>query len=192
MSFFTLNVPDTITLTDDQLFELCSSNRESNIERDKQGNIIIMSPAGGQSSIINAAVTAMFFNWNTKDKTGVVFDFSGGFLLEDGSMRPADLAWVSNSRWHDLSQENQEKFPPIAPDFIIEIRSRTDQISVLKKKMNEWLENGVLLGWLIDTIDQKAWVYSKRQELRTVDSFDDVLIANEVVTGFELNLAALV
>lgn len=92
MSFFTLNVPETIALTDDQLYELCNSNRESSIERDSNGNIIIMSPAGGQSSIINATVTALFFNWNQKAKKGVVFDSSGGFLLKDGSMRSADVA----------------------------------------------------------------------------------------------------
>ncbi|MEQ9299667.1 MAG: Uma2 family endonuclease [Cyclobacteriaceae bacterium] len=192
MSFFTLNVPETIALTDDQLFELCSSNRESNIERDSNGNIIIMSPAGGQSSIINAAVTALFFNWNQKEKKGVVFDSSGGFLLKDGSMRSADVAWISNQRWKRLSDEQKEKFPPLAPDFIIEIRSRTDQIGVLKTKMEAWIANGVSLAWLIDPIDRSICIYESEQEATSIDNFHEVIEATKVVEGFRLDLSSLI
>ncbi|MEQ8714367.1 MAG: Uma2 family endonuclease [Cyclobacteriaceae bacterium] len=191
MSFFTLNVPDTISLTDDQLFELCSSNKESKIERDKHGNIIIMSPAGGQSSIINAAITAVFFNWNQQTKQGVVFDSSGGFILKDGSMRSADVSWVSNERWKGLSEDQKEKFPPLAPDFIIEIRSRTDQIQTLQDKMKHWMDNGVSLGWLVDPVDKKVWIYSRGKVESTIDSFKCKISASKVVTGFELDLENL-
>ena len=177
--------------TDDELFEFCIVNKELRIERDKNGQIIIMPPTGSLGSLHNLTVASLLWNWNQKSGLGVAFDSSGGFRLPNRAMRAPDAAWVRKERWERLTSEEQEKFPPLTPDFVIEIRSRSDSLEELQNKMQEWIENGCRLAWLIDPLEQKAYVYTPEGLTKTIETFDEKLSGGDVLPGFELDLSLL-
>ena len=177
--------------TDDELFEFCVANKELRIERDKNGQIIVMPPTGSLSSSHNLTVASLLWNWNQRSGLGVAFDSSGGFRLPNSAMRAPDAAWVSKERWEQLSPEEQEKFAPLTPDFVIEIRSKSDSLKELQNKMQEWTDNGCHLAWLIDPLEQKAYVYKPEGLNKTVESFDEKLSGEDVLPSFELDLAVL-
>ncbi len=188
---FEVQYPNYADQTDDWLFELCSSNRDLRIERDAFGQIIIMSPTGGTSSQKLFKVLMAFMSWvSDHEDAGYGFESSAGFVLPNGAMRAPDAAWVSKEKWNALSAPQKEKFPPITPDFVIEVRSNTDSIKALKNKMNEWIESACQLGWLIDPIDQKVFVYQKGH-VKELNHFDQILVAEDVVTGMSLDLRKL-
>lgn len=187
-----LKFPPSTQFTDDELFEFCVANKELRIERDENGKLIIMSPAGGLSSHHNFIVNAMFGQWVVAHKDlGVAFDSSGGFRLADKSMRAPDAAWVRKDRWDKLQLEDQKKFPPLTPDFIMEIRSESDSLNELKSKVLKWIENGCRLAWLIDPLEQKAYVYTSNGLTQTINSFDESLSGGEVLPDFQLELSVL-
>lgn len=186
-----LDFPDKIQWSDDELFEFCVANRDLVVERNTLGQLIIMSPTGGNSSSSNAEISAEFVVWNRKVKLGKVFDSSGGFRLREGSVRAPDVAWVSNDRWNALSNEEKEKFPPICPDFVLELRSRTDALQTLKEKMNEWINNGCRLAWLIDPIEENIYIYYPNKEPQLISDFSQILEGEEVLAGFSLDLSIL-
>ena len=151
-----------------------------------------MSPSGGLTGYIHFKIYMALTHWYEKNKeTGYVFDASVGFRLPDGSVLAPDAAFVSKNRWKELSKEDQEKFPPITPDFIIEVRSKSDSLSQLQSKMMNWLNNGCLLAWLIDPIEEKAYVYRKAGLIKTINSFDKRLSGEEVLPDFGLELNKL-
>jgi Uma2 family endonuclease len=192
MDTLTLRIPDEDILTDDELFRICSANKELRIERDELGQLIIMSPVGTFSSNKNFILNGLFFQWvNTHLDLGYAFDSSGGFLLPDKSMRSADAAWVKRERWEALTLEVQEKFAPICPDFIIELRSKSDSLNQLKKKMGKWMANGCSLAWLIDPMEKKAYIYKPNAPVLEVIGFDKKLSGENVLPGFELDLKRL-
>ncbi|OGG45241.1 MAG: hypothetical protein A3F84_05865 [Candidatus Handelsmanbacteria bacterium RIFCSPLOWO2_12_FULL_64_10] len=176
-----------LRLTEDQFFELCQINRDLRIERNAQGGVIIMPPAGGNTSKRNAEITIQLGLWAKQDGQGMTFDSSGGFRLPNGSIRSPDAAWVRHSRLNALSPEQREKFLPLCPDFVIELRSPTDSLSVLQEKMREYLDNGAQLGWLIDPAQRRIHVYRPQASVQTLDN-PETIAGDPVLAGFALDL----
>ena len=186
-----LHTSEVLTLTDDELFQLCAANRDLRIERDSHGNLILMSPAGGETSSRNIILGAELVIWNRASHLGKAFDSSGGFILPSGAMRSPDVSWIPIERWHQLGAEERKKFLPLCPDFVIELRSPSDRLKDLQKKMQEWMDNGCRLGWLIDPVEKKTYVYRENGENNVVESFDEVLSGEDVLPGFVLELKEL-
>ncbi len=190
METLTLDVSALAPLTDEALYQLCVSNRELRIERTQDGELIIMPPTGGESSRRNSLIVVALGIWNEAAGTGVVFDSSGGFLLPNGAMRSPDAAWVARERWERLSAEERRKFPPLCPDFVVELMSESDRLAPLQEKMEEWTRNGCRLAWLIAPALEKAWVYRPGERPREVP-FSEGLSGEEVLPGFNLPLEPL-
>ena len=186
-----IKVPREEQLSDEWLFDFCLANSELRIERDSSGKIVIMAPVGLLGSSYNSTVSSLLWMWNQKTKGGVTFDSSAGFRLPNNAMRSPDAAWISSERWNRLGLEDKKRFAAISPDFIIELRSESDSLVELKVKMTEWVQNGTKLAWLIDPIEEKAYVYKLDGSIEEVDSFDKILEANEIVKGFSINLTLL-
>jgi Uma2 family endonuclease len=177
-------------LSDDEFYDFCQRNRDLRIESTRDGDLIIMPPTGGETGHRNALVTAQLVNWSLADGTGLAFDSSTGFRLPNGAKRSPDSAWVSRQRWERLSKKQRTKFPPLAPDFVVEIRSTSDPLGDLKAKMAEYIENGVRLGWLVDPTARKVWVYRLESEPQELDAPDE-LDGGDVLPGFILKLTPL-
>jgi Uma2 family endonuclease len=190
METLTLDVSALPPLTDEALYQLCISNRELRIERTRDGELIIMPPAGGETSRRNSLVVAALVLWNEQAHAGHVFDSSGGFVLPSGAMRSPDAAWVARERWERLTDEQRDKFPPLCPDFVAELRSESDRLHTLQEKMAEWIENGCRLACLIDPTRERACVYRPGVAPREV-SFTEALSGEEVLPGFTLPLEQL-
>ena len=176
-----------VHLTDEQLYQLCISNPDLNIERDAKEVLIIMPPVGGESGNREADYIIDLGIWNRQRNLGKVFSSSTIFKLPGGGDRSPDAAWVELSRWQALTPEQRQKFPPIAPDFVIELRSRTDVLSMLQEKMQEYLESGVKLGWLFNPQDQQVEIYRQGQTKET-RSLPTQLLGETVLPGFELQV----
>jgi len=189
MESLILKIPKEDSLTDDELFRICNANKELRIERDESGQLIIMSPAGSFSSNRNFILNGLFSQWvESHLDLGYAFDSSGGFILPDNSMRSPDTAWIKKDRWDSLTVEAREKFAPICPDFIVELRSKSDSLSQLKKKMEAWITNGCELAWLIDPIESKAYIYKPNAPMRELNDFSGKLSGENLLPGFELDL----
>ena len=165
-----LHLEPAIKLTDEQFFEFCQLNRDLRIERTATGELEIMSPTGGETSGRNLKLTQQLANWTDEDGTGTAFDSSGGFKLPHGAERSPDAAWVKLDRWNALTPEQQKKFPPITPDFVVELKSESDTLSSLQTKMLEWINNGVRLGWLIDRKHRKVYIYRSGVDVECLDN----------------------
>jgi Uma2 family endonuclease len=178
-------------LTDEQFFAFCQENSHLKFERTSTGEIIIMSPTGGKTSNRNSKILALLHIWNEQSGSGVLFDSSGGFFLPNGAMRSPDAAWVASHRWNKLTEKEQEGFPPLCPDFVIELKSKTDSLKTLKQKMQEWLENGCRLAWLLDIEEKQAHLYRPLQEAEIYPFSKGMLSGEDVLPGFSLNLQIL-
>jgi Uma2 family endonuclease len=178
--------------TDDELFALCATNKILRIERTAQGEIMLLHPTGGGSGYRNADITTQLSVWNKRHRLGIVFDSSAGFFLPSGAMRSPDASFVLQARWDALSEQEQEKFPPLCPDFAAELRSKNDSISDLQTKMREeWMGNGCRLAWLIDPFGEMAYIYRADGSVSTVQGFDNVLSGEDVLPDFVLELNEL-
>lgn len=149
MEALSLNIPPAVGLTDEQFYQLCIANEEWRLELTAEGELIIMPPTGGESGIRNADLTTDLNLWNRETKLGKVFDSSTEFRLPNGAYRSPDASWVLLERWKALSSEQRRRFPPLCPDFVIELRSESDSLTKLRSKMREYQANGTRLGWLI-------------------------------------------
>jgi Uma2 family endonuclease len=156
---FPIRVVPASRLSDDELFELCARNRDLRIERTHEGELVVMSPTGGETSRRNAALVAALVVWALKDGSGVVFDSNGGFVLPNGAERAPDASWVRKARWDALTPPQRDRFPPLCPDFVVELRSPSDSLDDLHAKMAEYVANGAGLGWLLDSETRRVWVY---------------------------------
>ncbi|OQX27468.1 MAG: hypothetical protein BWK80_05170 [Desulfobacteraceae bacterium IS3] len=185
-----LRFSPAITLTDDQFYDFCQINRELQIEKTGRGDIVIMSPAGGETSRKNSELAAALVNWAKKDKTGVVFDSSGGFILPNGATRAPDAAWVKRSRLSGLTREQKEKFIPLCPDFVIELRSPSDSLRSLQDKMQEYMDNGAELGWLIDPGQRKIFVYHPESDTECLENPAEIS-GEPVLPDFMLELSEI-
>ncbi|MGV0026439.1 Uma2 family endonuclease [Phormidesmis priestleyi] len=176
-----------VHLTDDQFYQLCIHNPELVIERNAKGVLIFMSPVGGDSGNREMDLGGELYVWNKQTQLGKVFSSSTLFKLPGGSDRSPDVAWIELSRWQALTPEQRKRFPPIAPDFVIELRSRTDDLTTLQEKMQEYLDSGVRLGWLFNPQDQQVKVYRQGQD-KEVKSLPVQLSGEAVLPGFILQV----
>jgi Uma2 family endonuclease len=182
-----LKLKPAINLTDDQLFELCQLNRDWRIEYTAQGELIVMPPTGRETSNRNAELTYQVQAWTRRDQAGVAFDSSGGFKLPNGATRSPDAAWVRRSRLAGLTREQKQKFLPLCPDFVIELRSPTDNLQAVLDKMQEYLDNGAQLGWLLDPLTRRVHVYLPQRPPEILDA-PNTLSADPLLPGFVLDL----
>jgi Uma2 family endonuclease len=176
--------PET-PMSDEDLMRFCVANDIARVEREVSGEILVMSPAGNRTGRRNAAIISALDTWAQRDGRGYVFDSSTGFTLADGSMRSPDAAWVEATRWNALSKAEQNRFSPICPDFLIELRSQTDDLAQLESKMARWISNGAKLAWLIDPERQVVAVYHPGAEPE-VHYHPTSVQGNGVIDGFEL------
>lgn len=154
-----LHTRPALDMDDEQFFRFCQLNPDLRIERTAQGDLIIMPPTGGSSSRGNAELTYLFQAWARRDGTGQIFDSSGGFKLPNGATRSPDVSWVRNERLDQFGSEQWEKFLPLCPDFVLELRSPTDPLRIVQQKMEEYIQNGARLGWLLDPMSKRVHVY---------------------------------
>lgn len=188
---YVLNIPEKLgRYTDDELFELCSANPDLRIERNANHELIFISPTGFVTSTYNSELVMVLGTWNKKLKNGRVSDSNGGYILPNGAMRVPDVAWISREKLSHIAKERQKKFLPACPEFIIELRSETDQLKELKVKMKEWIENGTQLGWLIDPKKKQTHVYRPNSEVKTFN-FSVNLSGEDVLKGLTVNLNEL-
>jgi Uma2 family endonuclease len=190
MSVSVLNLTPFIDLTDDQFYELCQNHRDLRFERNAAGEIIIMSPTGGETGNRNFSLTVQFGNWVNSDGTGLGFDSSTGFKLPNGGDRSPDLSWITLSRWNALTPDQRRKFPPIAPDFILELRSQTDDLKPLQDKMQEYIDNGVCLGLLLNPQDRQVEIHRPNQPIQILNQPQQI-DCNPELPGFILNLTGI-
>jgi Uma2 family endonuclease len=180
----------TLRLTAEQFYQLCVANPEHPLELTNDGVLIVMPPVGGESGEREANLIIDLGIWNRQTRLGKVFSSSTIFKLPLGSQRSPDAAWVEISRWNALDAENREKFPPLAPDFVIELRSRTDGLSELQQKMVEYRDNGVRLGFLINPQEQQVEIYRLDQEVEILQS-PATVSGEDILPGFVLDLSSI-
>jgi Uma2 family endonuclease len=179
-----------LDLNDEQFFQFCQINRDLQIERTAEGDIIIMPPEGGTSGYGSTELTILFGNWAKPDGTGRVFGPSTGFNLPNGATRSPDVAWVRKERLDALTKEERKRFLPLCPDFVLELRSPTDRLRRLQEKMEEYRESGAQLGWLLDPLTQKVYVYRSRAEVEILDH-PTRLSGEPILRGFVLDVPAI-
>lgn len=190
MNALTLNIPSLFKLTDEQFYHLCLANRDLRLELTAQGELIVMPPIGGRTGKRNADLTTELNLWNRPTKLGFVFDSSTTFKLPNGAIRSPDGSWVTRERWATLTPKQQEQFPPLCPDFVVELRSPSDALTNLRDKMQEYLINGCCLGWLIDPQIQQVEIYRKNQGVGILES-PTILSGEDVLSGFSLVLTQI-
>ncbi|MDJ0845448.1 Uma2 family endonuclease [Crocosphaera sp.] len=186
MNPITLNVKP-VKLTDEEFYQLCQVNESWRLELTAKGELLIMPPLGGKSGKREARLISKLWVWNEETNLGVVFSSSTVFRLPNGGKRSPDVAWVKLEKWNRLTEEDQEKFPPLCPDFIIELRSRTDKLEDLQEKMLEYLDAGLILGWLINPQQQQVEIYRQNQD-KEIIYLPANLSAEDVLPGFILDI----
>lgn len=190
MTAVSLNIPPTVKLSPEQFAKICQANSNLRLERTATGDLIIMPPTGGGTGKRNLKIAQQLANWADADGTGVAFDSSTGFTLPNGSDKSPDAAWIPLEKWNALTPEQQEKFLPFAPDFAIELRSPSDSLTTLQKKMKEYQQNGTRLGWLIDRQNRQVEIYRQGQE-KEVKINPATLSGEDVLPGFILTLESI-
>ncbi|NDJ17429.1 Uma2 family endonuclease [Myxacorys almedinensis] len=181
--------PSVISMTDDQFFEFCQFNRDLRIERDRDGEISIMPPAGSETGNREARIIHQLVNWSDQDGSGLAFSSSAGFKLSTGAERSPDASWLTTERWNRLTPEQQQKFAPICPDFVVELRSPSDNLKPLQAKMEEYSqEPGFRLGLLIDRSHRSVYVYRPGQTVTWLEN-PETVNADPVLPGFTLKLS---
>lgn len=179
-----------VEMTGDQFFEFCQINRDLRIERTACGELVLMSPTGSETDERNFELIGRLWAWVQQNGTGVGFGSSGGFTLPNGAVRSPDVAWIERSRWEAIPAPARKKFAPICPDFVIELRSQTDSLKVLQDKMQEYIDNGTLLGWLIDRKQRKVYVYRPFISVEELDT-PATVNASPILPGFILDLGKI-
>ncbi|MFM6279663.1 MAG: Uma2 family endonuclease [Dolichospermum sp.] len=187
MNTVTLNLDSIIHLTDEQFYQLCMANKDVNLELNAEGELIIVPPVGGESGRNEADLIIKVGNWNYQTKLGIVFSSSTIFRLPNGAKRSPDVAWIKLEKWQALTEEEREKFPPLTPDFVIELRSKTDRLKTLQEKMQEYINNGLRLGWLINLQDKEVEIYRMGKPVEIV-SLPAIISGEDVLPGFELQI----
>ena len=182
-----VHLQPVLNLSDEQLYDFSRINRELRIERNTRGELIIMSPTGGDTGERNAEITTQLRLWAKRDGTGATFDSSTGFRLPNRAVRSPDAAWIPYARLDNLTAEQRKKFIPLCPDFVIELRSATDSLNDLQDKMQEFLDNGTQLGWLIDSEQQRVYVYQPDKPIHELNNLETIS-GDPLLSGFELDL----
>ncbi|MBD0393408.1 Uma2 family endonuclease [Microcoleus sp. B5-D4] len=185
-----LQMSPAIDMTDEQFFAFCQQNRDYRIERNATGEITIMPPTGSETGNRNFDLIVQLGIWTRQNGTGIGFDSSAGFTLPNGAMKSSDAAWIKLEKWQTLTPEQQQKFAPICPDFIIELRSPSDNLQPLKDKLQEYIDNGVSLGWLIDRKNRKVYIYRPNSEVECLDN-PATLSGESILPEFVLQLSTI-
>jgi Uma2 family endonuclease len=179
-------------MTDDEFYDFCQQHRSLRIERNADKTIKIMEPTGNESGYAENEVTGELRNWTKAEQSGISFSSSTGFTLPTGAVRAPDASWLPLEKWLALPAADRKKFTHICPEFIAEVRSEEDSLLELKRKMVEWIENGVRLGWLLDPKNGMAYIYRADGSVDIVRGFDKKLSGEDVLKGFELDLKMLI
>ncbi|WGV25191.1 Uma2 family endonuclease [Halotia branconii] len=187
MTAIKINFNHVVKLNDNQFYQLCQDNPDIKFERNVNGELIVMPPTGGETGKYNAKLTTKFVLWNEQTQLGEVFDSSTCFRLPNGADRSPDVSWIELSRWNTLSAEQREKFPPIAPDFVLELMSPSDSLSETQAKMQEYMNAGVKLGWLINRKTRCVEIYRQGRPKEVLES-PTSLSGEDVLLGFTLDL----
>ncbi|QUS60389.1 Uma2 family endonuclease [Synechocystis sp. PCC 7338] len=185
-----LNLPDQVSLqvTPEQFTQLAIANRDLRLERTATGALIVNPPTGSESGNRNARIITQLGVWSeANENLGEIFDSSAGFKLPNGANRSPDASWVARQRWDALTPAERKTFAPLCPDFVVELRSATDTIKDLREKMEEYMENGAKLGWLIDPQNRRVEIYRPRQAVEVLQN-PDTLSGEAVLPGFTLSL----
>lgn len=194
MDVGTILLPPTlelmIDLTDEQFFELCQQNRDYRFERTVAGELIIMPPTGSETSNCNIELSFQLQAWSRQNNLGIAFDSSGGFILPNGANRSPDASWVKIERWNALTPEQQQKFAPICPDFVVELLSAADSLKTTQKKMQEYIDNGAKLGWLLNRKNRQVEIYRQGQIVEILQS-PTTLSGEDILAGFVLDLKGI-
>jgi len=177
-------------MNDEQFFEFCQANPDYTFERTASREIIILSPTGSESGHRNASLIVQAGVWAERDGRGLIFDSSTGFTLPNGAVRSPDLSWIQKSRWDRIPPEQRKKFAPICPDFVVELRSESDDLTMLQDKMEEYIGNGALLGWLIDPLEKQVYVYQPNAPVQQLDN-PTTLSSDLPLSGFVLDLSKI-
>lgn len=189
MTALTLNLSPIVDLTDAQFYRLCQANRDVRFERTAEGHLIVMPPTGWDTGERNLDIEGQLWMWNRQTQLGTAFNSSTGFTLPNGAIRSPDAAWVKRERMEAIKPD-PGKFLPLAPDFVVELRSPSDNLKLLQQKMQEYLDNGVRLGWLINPQDQSVEIYRPSQAVEVLES-PTRLSGEDVLPGFTLDLSQI-
>jgi Uma2 family endonuclease len=187
MTAYTIDFSSVCQISDEQFYQLCRKNPEIKFERNATGELMIMSPTGGETGNRNIEIAGDFVFWNRQNKLGKLFDSSTCFKLPNGANRSPDIAWIKLSRWDELTPEEKEKLPPIAPDFVLELMSPSDSLKATQAKMQEYMENQVKLAWLIDRKNLYVEIYRLEKSVEAFNSAT-TLFGEDVLPGFILDL----
>ncbi|WP_218081147.1 Uma2 family endonuclease [Anthocerotibacter panamensis] len=191
MSAITIDFSPVLQMTDEQFWELCQRNRDVKFERNAQGALIIMAPTGGETGNTNIELEYQLQGWSREHRgQGLAFNSSTGFKLPNGADRSPDAAWIRRERWQALTATQRKKFPPLCPDFVVELKSPTDDLAVLRAKMQEYIEHGAKLGWLLDPETRQVVIYRPDRAVETLEGAT-ILSGEDVLPGFVLDLKAV-
>jgi Uma2 family endonuclease len=177
----------SVRLSDEQFYQLCQDNDDLRLELSAEGELIIMPPTGGTTGSRNSRINYQIAGWAIADGTGLSFDSSTMFILPNGAKRSPDASWVSRERWDALSQTERDKFVPLCPDFVLELRSPSDRLAYLQEKMDEYISNGARLGFLLDAGAKRVYVYVPGQSVESIDN-PQTVSGDPVLPGFVLDL----
>jgi Uma2 family endonuclease len=188
-----LSGPHLVTMSDKEFFDFCQQNADLRIERTAKHEILIMSPTGSRSGKRNARLNGQLYMWWAQHPSlGEIFDSSAGFALPDGAVWSPDASWVSAAKWNALTTAQQDKFAPVCPEFVVELKSASDPVKELRRKMQQWQRNGVQLAWLLVPKKEMTYIYRAGQpEPEVIQGFDNELSGEDVLPGFRLRLAEL-
>lgn len=186
----TVNFPSLVQMTNEQFYEFCQANEDLRIERTANGKVIIMPPAFSDTGNRNFNIAAQLGNWTEQDGTGIGFDSSAGFTLPNGAMRSPDASWIELERWNALTDAQKASFAPICPSFVIELRFLSDRLNKLQEKMQEYIDNGTSLGWLIDRQNRKVYIYRPNREVEILDN-PEAVSGNPELPGFILRMGKI-
>jgi Uma2 family endonuclease len=187
-----LTVPSEVqfSISPEDFWQLCRANPDLRLERDSNGDLVLMPPAAPDSGFRNASLTSQLWNWNHRTSLGTVFDSSSGFTLPNTAIRGPDASWMTTARWEALSRDERRRFSHICPDFVVELRSPSDDLSELERKMEEYLAQGVRLGWLIDPETGTVAIYRPDRPVERL-SKPATLSGEDVLPGFVLDLKGI-
>lgn len=186
----TVNFPAIVTMTQAQFIEFCQANRDLRIERTATGEVIIMPPAFSDTGNRNFNIAVQLGIWTEQNGTGIGFDSSAGFTLPNGATRSPDASWIKLERWNALTPAERASFAPICPDFVIELRSASDTLISLQAKMQEYIDNGVSLGWSIDRQNRQVYIYRPDRQPEILEQ-PEVISGDSELPGFELQMAKI-
>lgn len=190
MTAIVLNLEPILSMTEENFIQLCHANPETKLELTETSQLLIIPHSGGNTGNKNSKLVARLGIWTEEDRSGIAFDSSTMFKLPSGAFRSPDAAWIQLERWNSLTPEEQDSFPPICPDFVVELRSPSDTLSQLQEKMREYIANGVRLGWLIDPRNQQVEIYRPGRETEILTR-PDRLYGEDILSRFILELTGI-